>query len=299
MSQNSDPFAVNDEAARKLNDGMDLGGGIELPFSAPVFWWMNGSPQSRALAQSTPAVYFGGWASNADSIEAVQDDRGGVPGGLIQTEIYTREGKTISAYTCRGLVVAPIGFRSCWVIGQRGAQVRSVAYQPGGRQHIQVLALMGVKVENSYQSWGPVVLSAKGYQAQYIQTALKDWTKALDRPRREHAKNVPAWAFWCALGTFGQQPTVIQVGKSGSTSPITPVELHVPKVIDREMMIKLFVGREGVDEMAALLDEADEWLNAWKNQSGQAQAAPAGSGYGEDDFPLEPVGNFSEDEIPF
>lgn len=296
MTQTNDPFAINDEAARKLNGGMDLGGGIELPFDAPVFWWMNGSPQNRALAQSTPAVYYGGWAANADSIDSVQEPRGGIPAGLVKTDIYTRNSKTVEAYTSRVLVVAPIGFRSCWVAGADGAQVRSLAYTPGGRQHIQVLALMGVKADGAYQSWGPVVLSAKGYQAQYLSTALKDWKKTLERPRREHAPNVPAWAFWCALGTFGQNPSVMQVGKGNNTSPITPIELHIPKVIDREKMITLFVGTHGVDEMASLLEEAKEWLNAWKSQS-QNHAAPNGAG--EDDFPLEPVNNFSEDEIPF
>ena len=290
---NSNPFDISPEAADRLNQGMNLGGGIELPFSAPVFWWLNGTAQSRPFAQTTPALYYGGWACNAEDIEAVLDDRGSLPGGLVETEIFTREGKNIPTYTSRALIIAPIGFRSCWTVGARGAQTRSIQYVPGSRQHIQVLGLFGMRMpDGTYKSWGPITLSAKGYQAQYLQSALKDWKKALEKPRREHAPKVPAWAFWCALGTFGANPETSMVGKTGAQSPVTPINLFVPKDITLDTMRKIYVGRAGVDEMADLQEEADEWLNAWKNQTPAAAAASA------DDYPLEPV-EPGEEEIPF
>jgi hypothetical protein len=298
MTQAYDPFAIDQNDADRLNQGMNLGGGIELSFDAPVFWWLNGNPANRALAATTPAVYFGGWASNAEDIDAVTAERG-IPGGLVQTDIFTRDSKTIQSYTSRALVVAPIGFRQCWTVGADRAATRSLTFTPGGRQHIQVLALMGLQMpDKTYHSWGPVVLSAKGFQAQYLQSALKDWKKALERPRKEFAPNVPAWAFWCALGTFGQAPETRLVGKAGAQSPVTPINLFTPKEITRDTMIRVFVGREGVSEMARLQESAEDWLNAWKTQAGTNGNGHAAAAV-EDEY-LEPINNGTmEDEIPF
>lgn len=298
MTQTVNPFAISKEAADRLNQGMNLGGGIELPFKAPVFWWMNGQPQAKPFIQATPALYYGGWASGQDAIEEVKDERGGVPTGLALTDVYAKNGKVIPSYTSRALVVAPIGFRSCWYKGDNGSQTRSVQYFQGGRQHIQVLALTGIqRQDKSYQSWGPIVISAKGYQASYLQSALKDWKKALEIPRRQYAPDVPAWAFWCALGTFQKEAESHLVGKTGAQSPVTPINLFIPKEITEAMMIRLYVGSEAVDEMVQLLDSSQEWLNAWKQQGQNGAKAAGGLMDDEDYIPPEPVGE--ENEIPF
>jgi len=287
-------FDVDQSAADRLNQGMNMGGGIELPFAAPVFWWMNGNPQNRALATSTPAIYFGGWAANADSIEEVADDRGGLPGGLVKTDIYTRDSNTVEAYTTRLLVVAPISFRQAWITGQQQT-VRHVKYVQGGRQHIQVLCLTGYQLQDkTYQSWGPIVLSAKGYQAQYLMSAMKDWRKAIDRALGVIKANPkpPAWGFWGGIGTFGDKVDTQMVGKS-TQSPITPINLFTPKELTAELLRRLYVGRDGVDEMAQLLDEASDWLNAWKSSDVAGAQTP---GIEEDDY--IPAGDPVED-IPF
>lgn len=301
MAQGENYFDVDQSAAGRLNEGMALGGGIELPFSAPVFWWMNGNAQARAVAPSTPALYYGGWAANAESILDVQDERGAVPNGLVPTDIYTRDGKEIQAYTSRLLVVAPISFRQAWVIsqGQQTAQ-RSTGYVAGARQHIQVLALMGFqRPDKTYQSWGPIVLSAKGYQAAYLQSAMKDWKKVIDKGLTQMGANPkpPAWAFWAGIGTFGDKINTQNVGKNGAQSPVTPLNLFVPKEITSDLLRRLYVGRDGVTEMASLLDEAGEWLGAWKNAESNhpngGAAGPIDDGY----IPPEP--NFADDDIPF
>lgn len=275
-------FDVDQGAAERLNQGMSMGGGVELPFSAPVFWWMNGNPQNRAVAKDTPAVYYGGWAANADSIEETAEERGGVPGGMVKTEIFTRDSKTVDAYTSRLLVVAPISFRQAWVVGQQQTTTRSTKYVQGGRQHVQVLCLSGYQLgDKSYKSWGPVVLSAKGYQSQYLMTAMKDWRKLIDRGLAQIKANPkpPAWAFWAGIGTFGDKVDTQMVGKNAQ-SPITPINLYVPKEITADLLRRLYVGRDGVAEMATLLEEASEWLSAWKSADNAAHPA----GMEEDDY---------------
>ena len=293
MSNGMD-FDIDQSSADRLNQGMSLGGGIELPFDAPVFWWLNGAPANRALASANPALYFGGWACNQEDLDEVKDERGGLPAGLVSTDIYTRESKTIQVYSSRMLIIAPIGFRQSWSGGNGQTQTRSIQWAPGLRQHIQVLALMGIRLDNgAYKSWGAVTLSCKGFQAAYLTSALKDWKKALERPRKEHAPQIPAWAFWMAVGTFGQNIDTKMVGKADAQSPVTPVNLYVPKEITLETMRKLYVGKDAVNEMADKLEDAAEWLGAWKARADHPAVAP---GDDENYIPPEPA---YEDEIPF
>lgn len=247
------------------------------------------------MAVNTPVLYYGGWACNKDDIEGVSEERG-LPGGLVETEIFTNESKTIYTYTSRMLIIAPIGYRQSWYIGVGQNQTRTVEYMPGARQHIQVVALMGLKNEvGQYRSWGPIVLSCKGYQAQYMTGCMKTWKKTLEKPRKEHAPNVPPWAFWMAIGSYGDINSSM-VGKSGAQSAITPINLYIPKEITLETMRKLYVGKDTVSEMAEKLQDSEEWLNAWKNRAQQAQPAHMAHDEYPDNVPPEP--DFGDD-IPF
>ncbi len=51
-----DFFNVPDGMSDELNQGMNLGGRIELPFTAPFVYWKNGAANFRSLAQTLPAV---------------------------------------------------------------------------------------------------------------------------------------------------------------------------------------------------------------------------------------------------
>lgn len=280
MSNQFSDFEVDPSVSSRLKNGINLGNATELPFSAPVFWWSNGSGQNKALATVTPVVYFGGWAVNEDAIDDVKQERG-IPAGMAPTEIYTRNNKTIAAYTTRLPVVAPIGYRKSWVIKDMngGRESRTSEYLKGARQHVQLLAMLGEKQQGGgYLPWGPIALSAKGYQAGHILTALKIWKKTLDPVVRKVAPNLSAWAFYMALGTFGKDPEVDMVGQAGAQSPITPIKLFMPVKIDEGLLKSVFVGKDTLVQMADLLDQAEPWLKAWEQKS------PATGSHGEPEF---------------
>lgn len=289
-------FEIDPLAAEKLNQGMNMQGGIELPFAAPVFWWMNGNSQFRAMAQANPAAYFGGWAMKEEAALEVEPDRGPVPAGLIKAENVTRDGTPIQVYTSRFLVVAPISYRSGWVSGDSNGKTRQVGYMPGAKKKIQVIAIMGVKQGESYRSWGPIMLTAQGYQVDYMISAMKDWKKAIERTRRTVAPNIPPWAFYMTLGTFGDSIKTMMVGKPGSQSPITPINTYIPKDITPDLLRKIYVGKDCVNEMVDCLEDAKEWLEAWKHGEHLTQAQSAGpehDGFFPDEEPM------FEEEIPF
>jgi hypothetical protein len=162
-------FDVDQETSDALNQGMQMGNAIELPFNAPVFYWLNGQPAMRGLAQQAPAVYFGGWAVDQEAFESAKEEYGELKGLQIPlVDMTSKNGKDYRAYVTRNLYAAPISYRACWVLAneQTGTSSRTVQYAEGARHHVQLLALAASKTESGFAPWGPVVLSAKGFQAQ-------------------------------------------------------------------------------------------------------------------------------------
>jgi hypothetical protein len=295
----TDFFDVNQNTADALNQGMAIGGTIELPFTAPFFYWMNGNQQMRAMQQQVPPLYYGGWAADGEMFETAIEENGDVAGvEMFAADMTSKNGKQYLAYTTRLLVLAPISYRSCWMLGDGPATTRFSEYTKGARHHVQLLALLAKKTATAYEPWGPVVLSAKGYQAQNLLSAAKDWDKELSKVRKEHAPKVPAWGFWMGVGTFGAEIKVEMVGQGSAKSPITPLRLGTFKEYNLDLLKKFFVGKAALDSMADYLAQSQEWLGAWKKNNvpatnGNGPAAPGP--YSEPPMPEEPP----DDQIPF
>jgi hypothetical protein len=280
---------LDSDISNRLSEGMRSGSAIELPFPVAYAWALNG--QAGYKSQGA-ALYYGGWACKVDDIQAVAEQRGNpLPSDWKQVTIASRDGDEYDAYTTRHLIVAPIGKRESWLYDGR----RVNDYVEGGRRHLQVLAYLaeskGENGEKTFIPWGPIVLSAKGYQARNILNAFSAWDKATSSIRRKVAPGVPAWCFYLALGTFGKERQVVNVGKPGAQSPITPISAYIPDNLGEDAITGLFVGQEVAAEMADLSSQANEWINAWKQPAEAQDQAPAEDGYYES-------GPFPE-EIPF
>jgi hypothetical protein len=290
-------FDAPEETTNALNQGMQMGGGIELPFQSPYLWWMNGQANMRALATTQPASYYGGWSVDGDSWDAACEEYKklrGVP--MTPAELTSRNGKDYKAYITRHVFVAPISYRSAWVLTNEatGTTTRHGHYVEGARQHVQLLALMFSKdTDTQYAPWGPVVLSAKGFQAQKLMDSAKDWDRFLSKIRRQHAPKIPPFGFLMCLGTFGNELKQETVGK-GAKSSITPLQMATPKEATLDLLKKLYVGSGGLVLMADYLEQAKPWLEAWKGREQPAAAAPMADG-----IPPEPEFPPMEDSIPF
>jgi len=288
------PIRMNQSTAERLGQGMNMGGGIELPFHAPVLWVVNGAANQR---QANNALFYGGWAGKMTDIQEAQRNWlvEFVPSGFVESEIFPEQGESFPAFLTRSLFVAPIGLRVGWI---GPGQTRYAKYEPGARQHVQALVFVGSREKTGATvPWGPAVLSAKGYQAGNITKAFKDWEKHTAAIRKSVAPGIPAWCFYLAIGTFGKDRTAIQVGKN-SKSPITPIGAYLPEKIDESTLESLFVGEEVAEEMATYLADAAEWLNAWakpepRNNGGHA-AGMEGPDFGDDYVPPEPG-----EDVPF
>jgi hypothetical protein len=263
IPENIDPNA--------LNDGMLTGGqSVQLPFTAPFFYVVNGDHRLKAMGGVS---YFGGWSVDAEScLDAAQEHgQQAQPLGFARAEAIGKNNKSIEIFQSRSILVAPIAIRRSWVSEDPGSGSikRAPDYFLGARQHIQVLVFIGHK-DGIIKPWAPGVLTAKGWQANFLQDAIKNWKTHIEKVRRQVAPNVPAWCFYLSIGTFGTEIKIKSVGK-GSQSNITPIEAYLPEQVTPELLEKLYVGKEIYSSMVGIKEDAREWLEAWGHPSPRAQ----------------------------
>jgi hypothetical protein len=279
------PITLDPNLSKKLDQGMRSGDTAELPFPAVYIWALNGQASYKSQGG---ALYYGGWATKTSDLQITADQQGlALPLNWHPVIISSRDGGEFPAHTTRNIVVAPIGKRLSWLHEGR----RHSAYVEGGRRHLQVLAYLAdvhtVEGTKEISPWGAVVLTAKGYQARNLLDAFTKWERATAQVRRKIAPGVPAWCFYLSLGTFGKERQVINVGKPGAQSPITPISAFIPELITEELIESLFVGNKTAEIMADLQDQAAEWLKAWKEPSPAEIAEDLDLGMGqEEDLPF-------------
>jgi len=288
-----EPITLDTELAKKLDLGMRSGDTVELPFPVVYIWALNGQNTLKSQIKTSPALYYGGWACKAEDLQAITDQQGlPIPAGWAKATIDTRDGQGFEAVTARYVIVAPIGKRESWLQGN-GQRVSH--YVEGGRRHLQALGFLAERKGDNGNAqiipWGPVVLTAKGYQAKNLLQAFTVWEKTTAGLRYKVAPGVPAWCFYLSLGTFGSERQAVNVGQAGAQSPITPISAWIPEGLTPERMASLFVGQEVAGLMADYQDQAQEWLAAWKAPAvAQAQA--------EEEFFVGAPPDLA-DEIPF
>jgi hypothetical protein len=226
--------------------------GIRLPFPVAVLRWLNGDAHNK---KSNDPTYFGGWAVGEDSMNDLVAQSGiAAHSAFMKTSLVNNDGKEYSAYISRTITVAVCAKRKQW--GDKGS-------------HVQILALAAELDPDKkvFNIWAPVMLTAKGYSAKYIEDALGQWDSASSNARREFAQGMPSQFFWAAIGTFGDQPTFESVGKA-QKSTITPCKLWLPKEFNDAIITRHFVGVDNMKKMAELATLSEEWRKAWADKAG-------------------------------
>lgn len=273
------PINVSEEMqgySNKVKEGI-AEEGIRLPFPVAVLRWLNGEARNKKAADPT---YFGGWACGADSMEDLIAQSGiGLHSAFVKTELVNNDGKGYEAYISRSITVAVCAKRKQW--GEKGS-------------HVQLLALAAElnSEKKVFTAWAPVMLTAKGYSAKYMEDAFAAWDSATAAGRREFAQNLPSQFFWAAVGTFGTEPIFESVGKA-QKSTITPCKLWQPKEFNDAIITRHFVGEEVMKRMAELTQLSEEWRKAWANKDGSGKpGAP-------ENFPSGEEAPATEEDMPF
>jgi len=218
--------------------------GIKLPFTAPVLWWVNGKKDLKELGG---VKYFGGWAGSDDDIELAVNEYGPLPDGFVLETHNGRSGE-YAVYSKRNIITVIIKTRTRWLTGDNGK----------ARSHSQTLALLGKKNDQGqFVSWGPVVLSAKGYITDRLKKSMDEWQRHTAKIRSEVAPGVPSWYFWSSFGTFGERNGEM-VGGGQNTSEITPPMAYCPEM-SADLLRNLYVGGETAKMISDLAEQAREW----------------------------------------
>jgi hypothetical protein len=293
MTINIDPGV-----AQKLGEGVQTGNATELPYFCPAIWALNGNKQLLALGN---AQYYGGWAIKAEDWEKACRDEwftNPIPTFFAKTTMTTGDGKSLDVYTTRSLIVAPIATRTTWA---QESGSRTMEYVEGSRQHVQAICMLANQTDQGYQMLGPVMLTAKGYQAKNLLDSFSGWNRATSKIRGQIAPGVPAWCFYLAVGTFGKDHKSLLVGKGQKQSTITPISAYIPKDISAELMEKLFVGSETAEIMVTYLEAAKEWLSAYSKTSpnDNGHASGAKSSTPSDPFESDDFMPLPDENIPF
>jgi hypothetical protein len=279
------PFQLSDDALQGLHDtnfNLTREGG--LPFPAPVFYVVNGDVVYKTA--EAPALFYGGWATDVAGLDQlVQAESRSYPStDLVGIVTTNADGKDINIYTARHLIVAPVSIRSAWI--DRVNNTRTPQYVEGSRQHVQALCVIGMKGEDGMlHPWGPAVLSAKGFQAKNLKEAFSDWEKHTALVRSKEANALPAWMFYCAIGTFGQERVSQMVGGNKGKSSITPISVHKPEAT-LALLEKVYGGEALANNIIEYGKQSQDWVKAWSEEQSTrgGTSAPGGKSGGNPSF---------------
>lgn len=265
---------LEQHALDQLGEAGRMGDGAQLPFAAAVIYWHNGQASQRRLAKDCPPLYYGGWATDPDKINEMVE-AGDVTGPLDTWSEFEGAGEkgSFRGVASRTLTIATIASRKRW-ISQDGKTAGPDYDKALGltRQHLQLLALAYI----GGKPWGHVTLTVKGWQVKYLGDAIAAWNKAIAPFRKElNATQIPLSAFAITLGTHGAEPNYLSVGQT-ATSKITPIQAVIPADLSAEKVGQRFIGAHNLRVNAERLDQAKEWLAAWKqgtSRNGNADLA--------------------------
>lgn len=227
--------------------------GERLPFPALNLWWQNGNAQLKNLGG---CQYYGGWQGEQKQLEG-QDWT--LSKSWERYDFTTRDGKTIPSVGNRIVTVGLIANRTRYTRGQDIHDVR-LTWEQGYSSHTQWLGAMFSNT--AMTDIIPVVLTVKGTQAGNMFKAVKAWQEALATANKAWS-NYAISAFALSFGTTGDERKARMVGKTGSQSPIVPIEACIANVEKR------LISRETIERMLDLRTQAKAWLDDWRNQYGR------------------------------
>ena len=181
----------------------------------------------------------------------------------------TRDGAELRSYGAKNLLIAPIARR----FGSTDGDDNIVPpFTKGARPKAQYLCLLAEQhAKGDNHLWGVIAIGLNGYQVSYFQKALREWAD-YTKPARNELKAELGWAkipseslFWTPIGFFTKEPIIEMVGRQGSQSPITPVQLYTAgDEIGLSALKGLFIGDKALALAAETLENHEEWLNQWK-----------------------------------
>lgn len=246
----TDMYDLPESVTNAMQGPLGEGDAVKLPFSTAMFWVVNGDVR---LAQQQGVPYFGGWAADRTEFENHAKAMGYEIPKVLSLVQFAGENGEYEAYTARALAVAPIAMR------KRNASLDPAKF----RSHVQLLGLGMIATKEARIDLGPVVLTAKGYQASNITNAFSKWERESAEARRDHAKGLDAKLFYNLVGTFGAQPVFANVGKV-QQSKITPIVAQIPEEITADMLRGRYVGKDNAVRMAEMKEQAKDWVADWK-----------------------------------
>lgn len=286
------PINVPPTARNAFDGNMNERTTVELPFPCPPFFVINGNEKLEALKN---VQYYGGFACGTEKLQLAAEHWKDLPfpiPAFQKINLALKGGVKVEVLASRSLIVAPIGIREYSSFKNDAGRKRVAPFTKGARPGIQALCVLGYRDEQkAIHPWAPVMLTASGYQVNYLKDAFASYRKAI----RPHVKKlVPGMTdsilnlFWMFVGTFGERKDQL-VGTGSNSQIITPIISFVPEDLNENKVENIYVGDPMAEFMADISSQAQEWLSVFAKM-----AQPMHEAQPDFDYPPPPY-----DENPF
>lgn len=293
-------ISIPNKARTAFDGNMNDRSVIELPFPCPPFFVVNGEESMEELKN---ILYFGGFACTTEKLQTASEHWKDAPfpiPGFVKMN-HKVKGAKIEVLAARSLVVSIIGVREYSSIedSASGRKSRMPPYTKGARPGIQVLCVLGYRDEQkAIHPWGPVMLTAQGYQVNHIKDSIQSYRKAIKpfvKKLIPDATDSMLNLFWMYLGTFGEFQSVT-VGAGNNSQSITPIKTFIPEDLDEHKVENMYVGEGMAEFMADLSEQSQEWLSVFTKMAATQKSNQPVVDTG---YPEEPPPPDDYDSIPF
>lgn len=234
-------------------DSVDPDAQDAVQLAYPSVFWKNGKSELESLGAEN-VVYSGGFFFTYEAAgEGTQ-----IP-GWVESSFKGDGNKKVFGIAIHKGMVSIVRSRRRWIRKDKKTGLTELrgwnSYESGFRAQYQGLGFI-----KGFES--PVCFSFKGLSISNVDSILKEhYSKvvvAANKNAPDPKKGLPSYAFWTIIEAGPHE----QVG-SGDTSEVTPPRIVLPKIIDREALTKLYVGKERLLESQELYRLAEDWAHEW------------------------------------
>lgn len=219
------------------------GTNTEFATQYPRFQWVHGNAQSSGFMKT------GGLFVSADNFPGFAGE------GFQPETLITREGTEIVGFGAAAAKLAVIRIKQQWIKDEtygKNVPLRHVLAVVKGCDDVINISLKGASKALVFQ---------KAFEAHMTQNVA-----FANRIRPAGVPSIEPFALWFPVQAAPLQKVSSKDGKSSST--VTPPELIVPEVIDRDYVTTLWVGRENYNKFASIYKDTESWQHKpiWEQQ---------------------------------
>lgn len=275
----------------------------------PIIQWVHGDVKMKSLGIAAPQ-YTGSWFANGEAVPGEIMEAGGWTAGTLTHA----NGSETKGWFKRDITVALVRSRRAWMVtdGERtdyypwkNYDLAKAHGNPRGKMQVLVMV-------QGLEAIGSMVLTMRGSVSRAFTDmgrngVLGAFKSAVINPANARAMKLgikgkwPFRAYWMTVGPDRDDkglPRFSDAGTGEQKSKVTlPVALALPANGDEEAVRALYVGRDTLETLNTMYDDAEDWAATWDKPQ---EAEPTeGNGHDTEAEVAALAGGPGVEELPF